>query len=560
LDKTKYPVDPWFDAEHSLEQGMLSGKAPPETELVQSIVEPEAPDGLCEKHTDKLPAAICQQVVKGGDCDEKITDCAATCCNAGFWTALSKEGKRFLYSSDVKQYQQTKAFLTVQPKEESATAFQNEVETAAANAIKMAKAQAEAIGTALEELRRHAQQPVQRVAAALAKKMPELKSIAVSRIYLQCLFWPQECDPKVVEVPEITVCFTYMGCLSSNESTMTEKPTMSTFLEWIKTEAQKATLDFFESLLEFESTTLKMPDSLEYIFQEVTVGGKGKTLQLSTGRVETVPLSIRYPVAVKESALQAFENAPTESRDDVDKNDILPAPFTPNGVVDKVLDKVTDSDEVYNTMGSGIDMKRRKSLTAEANKNIEADDEEGADAQQKADLAEEAEAVKEAEQDPTEQRSYNLHANAKSSDDSASQPVNIDMVGSAKVPDGDDDSLDHLTIDGDDHLVEPETSAPKHAVSESASMEDIVEASTVGATTTLGKASLHQKPETAQASLDNAKKQYEQAQEALGEDEYGIDSQSAGIDNKYTDVNLFHSAASKSAHVKDVTDDNVDVI
>jgi hypothetical protein len=204
-------------------------------------------------------------------------------------------------------------------------------------------------------------------------------------------------------------------------------------------------------------------------------------MQLSTGRVETVPVIIRSPVAVKESALQAFANAPTESSDDVDKDHIMPEAFTPDGVIDKALDKVTDSDKVYNTLGSGIDMKRQKGLTAQANKDIETDDEEAAAAQEKDDFADEEEAIKEAEQDPQEEDSFDPHANAKSSDESsgAAQPVNIDMVGSAKMPDGDDDALDHLTIDGNNHLVEPETPAPKHAVSESASMEDIVAQSTV---------------------------------------------------------------------------------
>jgi hypothetical protein len=277
---------------------------------------------------------------------------------------------------------------------------------------------------------------------------------------------------------------------------------------------------------------------------------------------------------VKESALQAFDNAPIESPDDVDKNHILPDQFTPKGMEKKALENVGDdgNEHVADTMGAGINRFTPKGLTKEANKNIEADDEKAADALEKDDEADEEEAIKEAEKEPAEQKAFDPNGNTESSDassgDSAAQPVNIDMVGSAKVPDGDDDALDHLTIDGDDHLVEPETPAPKHAVSDSASMEDIVAQSTFGtAATSLGKTSLHQKTdkkkksgvEKAKEEYEYEKKQYEQAKEAVGEDNgvdsqsTGIDEQSAGIDDKYADIDLFHSADSQSASVEHAT-------
>merc|ERR1711871_1211773 len=274
-----------------------------------------------------------------------------------------------------------------------------------------------------------------------------------------------------------------------------------------------------------------------------------------------VPLKIRYPVSVKESALQAFENAPIESPDDVDKNHILPDQFTPKGMEKKALKNVGEdgNEHVADTMGAGINRFTPKGLTAEANKNIEADDQKTADALEKNDEADEEEAIKEAEKEPAEQKAFDPNANSESSDgssgDSAAQSVSIDMIGSAKVQDGDDDALDHLTIDGNDHLVEPETPAPKHIVSESASMEDIVAQSTFGAAaTSVGKNSLHQKTEKEKSAVENAKyqyekKQYEQAEEAVGEDDR-VDPQSARFD---ADVHLLRNADSKSASVERAT-------
>merc|ERR1711871_540825 len=273
-----------------------------------------------------------------------------------------------------------------------------------------------------------------------------------------------------------------------------------------------------------------------------------------------VPLKIRYPVSVKESALQAFKNSPIESPDDVDKNHILPDQFTPKGMEKKALKNVGEdgNEHVADTMGAGINRFTPKGLTAEANKNIEADDQKTADALEKNDEADEEEAIKEAEKEPAEQKAFDPNANSESSDgssgDSAAQPVNIDMVGSAKVPDGDADPLDHLTIDGDEQFVEPETPAPK------ASMEDVAAHSTFGAAaTSVGKNSLNRRTEKEKSAVEKAKeeyqyekKQYEQAEEALGEDDR-VDPQSAGIDNKYADVDLFDNADSKSASVEHAT-------
>jgi hypothetical protein len=317
--------------------------------------------------------------VHDGACEETegLKQCARSCCEAGQWTgltdALPAGHKQRITQYD--DYEKSKAQLTSPKVTVSAEQFKQSVDDMAAHALSEAESEVAKVTTQLEQVRAAAMQHVKRVADVYAKHMPKLKSITVDRIYLQCIYRPEVCNTQLVKRPEITVCFTSLGCLSSKTSKL--KPTAATMQMWINKETQKLTLKWFESMLKYEHRDILMPHGVEYVFQPITITGQGEhEVEVLTGGVETKPRTIRYPVGVHEEALRAFESAAAQpgagSGAHVDTDHILPEPFTEEGEEEEAL-KDLKNDDAANTMHVGVATRMPPNMDQAANKEIEHD-------------------------------------------------------------------------------------------------------------------------------------------------------------------------------------------
>ena len=57
--------------------------------------------------------------------------------------------------------------------------------------------------------------PLQKVAAVLEQRLPQLTSMHSTKLYLQCVYG--DCDPNSIVKPEMKVCFTDIGCSNSEK-------------------------------------------------------------------------------------------------------------------------------------------------------------------------------------------------------------------------------------------------------------------------------------------------------------------------------------------------------
>lgn len=384
---------------HQLETGTLSDTVPPsgkrdglsrrllqaetdekdkteplETEPEES--EPQiggAPEGLCAKQTDSLDSEQCAQKVKNGACDDPVglQQCAKSCCDAGEWTGLiggPDQTKRIGYPNAA--WVKAEASLTAPPVTVSAEEFKKTLDQKMLTAFNEAKNEVQGVTNQLQKVRGAAMKHVKRVADAYAKHMPKLKSVTVDRIYLQCMYRPELCDATLIKEPDIRVCFTVLGCLSSKTSKL--KPTIATLQKWIENEAQRLTLEWFESMLEYKEAHIRMPFGVVYVLQSVTIKGQGpaKDMTMLTGGIASKPRSIRVPVGVDEEALAAFErDAVAEAGAEVDTDHILPEPFTESGEEREALKDLKD-DGAAVTMGAGVIGRMPADMDKDANANI----------------------------------------------------------------------------------------------------------------------------------------------------------------------------------------------
>jgi hypothetical protein len=349
-DPTRRYVSPWFNedctskvAADCVTKPTNGSSSTVDTDLVQQMVDGVAsmdhvgaPAGLCEKQADTGKA--CADEVAHGGCQRKAwKTCAKSCCEAGFWTDLLPDAKRNAgdhnedVHPDAEDAGNVKKEMTVPEVSYSKADLKTFVTTMASKALAEAKQEVDDMHVALAQIRHKAEQPLQRVAQAFAKRMPKLHSLSVDRIYMQCVYWPDDCDPSLIVKPNMKICFTEMGCLSSANSTVEgESPTIATMHLWIKREAQRLTLEKFESLLTYETATLSVPEGVEYVYQPTKIGGAADAVELKmlNGATHTKDIVIRYPSSVNEAALTAFENAPDEKASPVDTTDIMPEGLT----------------------------------------------------------------------------------------------------------------------------------------------------------------------------------------------------------------------------------------
>merc|ERR1711924_101110 len=90
-------------------------------------------------------------------------------------------------------------------------------------------------------------------------------------------------------------------------------------------------------------------------YQPTTISGsptKTAMLAVPTGIATTRKVLVRYPVGVKEARLSAFENAPAEKPPPT-TTQVLPKPFTTNGMLDKITNNVKD-DKAATTIAANV--------------------------------------------------------------------------------------------------------------------------------------------------------------------------------------------------------------
>jgi hypothetical protein len=222
-----------------------------------------------------------------------------------------------------------------------------------ANLLRDAKRQMHSILAELEPAVTAGASAVKRVANALAKKMPRVRSINVSDLYVQCVF-DQQCDPHKIRSPTIQVCFTETGCSGAQPF-----PGNAGLGDWLTRQAKVSIVAFLQQHLQFKQVKVHVPDTLV-----TKVGG---LIQVGTHEPAAVnaPVSIEkigrvfsVPTDVKNAtALQAWSEQPRQS---VPAHEIaqhtIPESLTTGGALNKMLKSVHDTG-LKDALEMGLDKK-----------------------------------------------------------------------------------------------------------------------------------------------------------------------------------------------------------
>jgi hypothetical protein len=177
------------------------------------------------------------------------------------------------------------------------------------SAVKKAAAQVENDATTLDhsalktiEARLNAATaPVKQCSSTLQQKLPQLESLSVSKIYLECLYGNKKCDSSLVKSPQIEVCLKGMGCKSG------AAPRLEQMTAWIQSHAKALTTEMLENVLEFKTTEVALPKRVEGTAKEVTVGSHTSVVKFPSKLVQT-KIRVRTPVGVQAAKLKAIQD------------------------------------------------------------------------------------------------------------------------------------------------------------------------------------------------------------------------------------------------------------
>ena len=196
--------------------------------------------------------------------------------------------------------------------------------------------------------------PLKLVAQALQKRMPVLKSITISKFYLQCVYG--SCDGEKIQDPEFSVCFTEIGCAKSGGNT----PGMPMLSQWINDQAVALIGSWMKKMLKFGTVTVETPAGVKAHTKTVHVANKMFQLQIP-GMYNVENVTMMYPTSVRTEKLQAFEQGTVDvpNEDAIVAHTLMPEEFQEKHLEKDLVSGVTDP-ELQATMRAGFEMELKK--------------------------------------------------------------------------------------------------------------------------------------------------------------------------------------------------------
>jgi hypothetical protein len=176
------------------------------------------------------------------------------------------------------------------------TAMQNAAAQVQTDAMALFHTARETIHAGLEA----AAAPLKLCSNALQQRLPQLESLSVNEIYLECLYSKKTCDSSLVKAPQMEICFKGMGCKKG------AAPRLEQMSSWIQSHAKAATTELLESVLQFKTTELTLPETVEGTTKEVTVGSHTSVMKFPSGIVKKT-MRVRIPVGVQAAKLKAMQ-------------------------------------------------------------------------------------------------------------------------------------------------------------------------------------------------------------------------------------------------------------
>lgn len=179
----------------------------------------------------------------------------------------------------------------------------------------------------------------QTVAKALQDKMPQITSVHISDIYVQCLF-SATCDKSKAAEPTIKVCFTEIGCSEEEDY-----PGNALLQEWIMTQAKMTMVAWFRKYLEFEEVSVDYPMYIRYDTHPYSVGGGDTQYVEEAKAIETEVRAFKIPKDVKSSDLSDWQSKAAEvvpAKEIAQHN--MPKGLTVDGMMADMEDKVKNPE------------------------------------------------------------------------------------------------------------------------------------------------------------------------------------------------------------------------
>jgi hypothetical protein len=144
----------------------------------------------------------------------------------------------------------------------------------------------------------HAKPLLEEAAAALKAKMPELLSVTMESILLECLYDDVQCSASV---PKIKVCFTEIGC-----DTVQRFPGIGSMMQHVKLQAKRRIVAWLRKMLTFKDASLTRPDLAQFAPHYVNTA-KGDVNLDVPGHLDVHHDVRQVPDTVNKAALEAFK-------------------------------------------------------------------------------------------------------------------------------------------------------------------------------------------------------------------------------------------------------------
>jgi hypothetical protein len=134
---------------------------------------------------------------------------------------------------------------------------------------------------------------LKKVASVLKARMPKIKSLRMSDIYLDCLLNPSTCDHGLVKKAVLHVCFTDIGCTKGSPVNA------GTLKKWLRQKAVRLMVQWLRKALRYTDVHVELPLALSSVHG--VINGLSKQEQV-----------IQFPVGVHEDVLKKFTARPKE--------------------------------------------------------------------------------------------------------------------------------------------------------------------------------------------------------------------------------------------------------
>jgi hypothetical protein len=244
-----------------------------------------------------------------------------------------KRGKSF----NKKEYEKENSLMKLQSITKDS--LEKEIDAAAKKVQGMAESNVKAIQATTLKMIQKSSKAVITVAQVLEKRLPKLKSVSVSNVYLGCLYKPSTCDRTLVKTPTIRACFTQVGCVEKRDL-----PGMAELRTWLTFKAKELMALRLSELLVYKPVNVEIPMDMRAKNQGFSVQGKRVDARVPIA-VENKIMKIKHPQGVNTALLKKFSEMAIEKvkRSDIAKHE-MPKQFRKSGMVNKMIKNIKNPE------------------------------------------------------------------------------------------------------------------------------------------------------------------------------------------------------------------------